>query len=197
MWKKLMKNGDLGEPTSFLDHVFLGCTQRECKPNEMIIDQYRDMFESRISAGATEKLPGCAGLPQPPDRSPHGCTVGIDRDPSVWHLHPGRMMEVPERQLLRAWFVAVQVFALARMRWWSFYRQLSVSARRVGKTHAKTVAWSYDMEGRAQKCVERCCELANSAAIQRYQVLAWMITISRKRNLNQLEICQKYAHKLS
>ena len=27
--------------------------------------------------------------------------------------------------------VAVQVFALARMRWWSFYRQLSVSARRL------------------------------------------------------------------
>ena len=32
-------------------------TQRECKPNE-IIEQYREMFESRISAGATEKLPG-------------------------------------------------------------------------------------------------------------------------------------------
>ena len=26
-----MKNVDLDEPTSFLDHVFLGCTQRECK----------------------------------------------------------------------------------------------------------------------------------------------------------------------
>ena len=29
------------------------------------------------------------------------------------------------------------------------------------------------------------------------QVLAWMITISGKRNLNQLENCQKYAHKVS
>ena len=28
--KKLMKFVDLGEPTSFLDHVYLGCTQREC-----------------------------------------------------------------------------------------------------------------------------------------------------------------------
>ena len=27
------------KPTSFLDHVFLGCTQRECKPNEIIINQ--------------------------------------------------------------------------------------------------------------------------------------------------------------
>ena len=30
MRKKLMKNVDLDEPTSFLDHVYLGCTQREC-----------------------------------------------------------------------------------------------------------------------------------------------------------------------
>ena len=29
------------------------------------------------------------------------------------------------------------------------------------KLNAKTVAWSYDMEGHAQKCVERSCELAN------------------------------------
>ena len=34
MWKKLMKLVDLGEPTSFFDHVYLGCTQRECKSNE-------------------------------------------------------------------------------------------------------------------------------------------------------------------
>ena len=28
MWKVLNKEADLGEPTSFLDHVYLGCTQR-------------------------------------------------------------------------------------------------------------------------------------------------------------------------
>ena len=50
------ENVDLDEPTSFLDHVYLGCTQRECKPIEVIIDEYRQMIESRISAGATEKL---------------------------------------------------------------------------------------------------------------------------------------------
>ena len=55
MWKKLMKNVDLGEPTSFVDHENLGCTQRECKPNETAIDEYRKMFESRISAAASEK----------------------------------------------------------------------------------------------------------------------------------------------
>ena len=56
--KKLMKNVNKVEPTSFLEHVYLGCTQRECKPNEKIIGQYNKMFDSRISAGATEKLPG-------------------------------------------------------------------------------------------------------------------------------------------
>ena len=47
--KEPMKDVDLEEPTSFLDHVYLGCTQ--------IVETYRDMFESRISAGALEKLP--------------------------------------------------------------------------------------------------------------------------------------------
>ena len=61
MWKKLMKNVDIDEPTSFLDHVYLGCTQRECNPNDTISEQYTKMFQSRISAGATEKLPGWRG----------------------------------------------------------------------------------------------------------------------------------------
>ena len=34
MWKTLMKDVDLGEPTSFLDHVYLGCTQRECQTSK-------------------------------------------------------------------------------------------------------------------------------------------------------------------
>ena len=57
MWKLLNKEVDLGEPTSFLDHVYLGCTQRQCEISKDIVDNYRTMFESRISAGRTEKLP--------------------------------------------------------------------------------------------------------------------------------------------
>ena len=57
MWKLLNKEVDLGEPTSFLDHVCLGCTQRNCEISKDIVDNYRTMFESRISAGGTEKLP--------------------------------------------------------------------------------------------------------------------------------------------
>ena len=57
MWKVLNKEFDFGAPTSFLDHVYLGCTQRQCEISKDIVDNYRTMFESRISAGATEKLP--------------------------------------------------------------------------------------------------------------------------------------------
>ena len=60
MWKVLNKEVNLGEPTSFLDHVYLGCTQRQCEISKDIVDSYSTMFESRISAGATEKLP-CSG----------------------------------------------------------------------------------------------------------------------------------------
>ena len=51
-----MKDVDLDEPTSFLDREYLGCTQLACKPDEIIIEEYTKMFESRSSAGATEKL---------------------------------------------------------------------------------------------------------------------------------------------
>ena len=56
-WEVLMKEVELGEPTSFLDHVYLDCTQRECDAGTQ-----ENMFESRISAGAKEKLP-CSGKP--------------------------------------------------------------------------------------------------------------------------------------
>ena len=54
IWK-VLKEVDLGEPTSFLDHVHLGCNQRQCEISKDIVDNYRAMFESRISAGPTEK----------------------------------------------------------------------------------------------------------------------------------------------
>ena len=59
---KMMKNVDMDAPESFFDHVYLGCTRRECKPNELIIEQYTKMFESRISAGATGNYVGGKNL---------------------------------------------------------------------------------------------------------------------------------------
>ena len=52
-----MKDVDLGERTSFVDHENLGCTQRQCEISKDIVDNYRTMFESRISARTSEKLP--------------------------------------------------------------------------------------------------------------------------------------------
>ena len=40
MWKVLNKEVDLGEPTSFLDHVYLGCTQRQCEICKDVVDNY-------------------------------------------------------------------------------------------------------------------------------------------------------------
>ena len=57
MWYVLNKEVDLGEPTSFLDHVYLGCTQRQCEISKDIVGNYRTMFESRISTVRTAKLP--------------------------------------------------------------------------------------------------------------------------------------------
>ena len=57
MWKPLNEEVDLGEPTSFLDRVYLGCTQRQCDTSKNTVDNCRTMFESRISAGGVEKFP--------------------------------------------------------------------------------------------------------------------------------------------
>ena len=42
-------------------HFLTMCTWdvlKECKSNESIFEEYKEMIESRISAAATEKLPG-------------------------------------------------------------------------------------------------------------------------------------------
>ena len=42
MWKVLNKEVDLGEPTSYLDHVYLGCTQRQCEISKDIVDNLQN-----------------------------------------------------------------------------------------------------------------------------------------------------------
>ena len=51
IWKVLNQKVGLGETTSFLDQENQGCTQRQCEISKDIVDNYRTMFESRISAG--------------------------------------------------------------------------------------------------------------------------------------------------
>ena len=49
MCKVLNKEVDLGEPTSFLDYVFLGCTQRHCETRKQIVDNPEFPQEQRSS----------------------------------------------------------------------------------------------------------------------------------------------------
>ena len=56
MWKKLMQHFNLDEPTPFVDHKYLGCTQLECKPNEAIIDPDWEMFESQETSRKDSRM---------------------------------------------------------------------------------------------------------------------------------------------
>ena len=59
MWKVQNKQVELGETTSFLDHVYLECTQRHCETRKQIVDNHSTMFEIqdfRKSNGKTTKL---------------------------------------------------------------------------------------------------------------------------------------------
>ena len=100
MWKKLTKLDDLGIPTSFLDHVYLGRTQRDSKTNKNTTEERCSNREFLL-----EQLKNYLG----------------------------------------------------------------------GRSHANTIAWSYDMEGHAKKYVERYCELANKTQSSKTKSLlhAW------------------------
>ena len=61
MWKVLNKEVDLGEPTSFLDHVYLECTPRQCEVSKDIFDnygKYSNFFVVLRSGGSCQKKCG-------------------------------------------------------------------------------------------------------------------------------------------
>ena len=71
--------------------------------------------------------------------------------------------------------------------------------RASGKPDAETISsWSYDMEGHAKKCVERYCEFANKTTQQytKSQRHAWMIINLKKKEMDQLDNCLLFAHKI-
>ena len=83
MWKVLNKQVDLGEPTSFLHHVYLGCTQRQCEISKSTVDNYRTMFESRISAGG---LPREITIPDYIFVFLHDLMIWLVMQRSVWNV---------------------------------------------------------------------------------------------------------------
>ena len=56
-WKILMKGVDLGEPTSFLDHIHLGCTQRECQISKDMVDNYQKYVRIKDFCWGYGKIP--------------------------------------------------------------------------------------------------------------------------------------------
>ena len=67
--EEIDENVNVDKPTSFLDHVYVGCAQCECNPTKSVVEEYRKMSESRKSARATEKLLGGSGA--------RGCVMAI------------------------------------------------------------------------------------------------------------------------
>ena len=82
MWTLLNKEVDLGEPTSFLDHVYLGCTQRQCEISKNTVDNDRTMFESPISAGGGG---GEITVPSKSSHFLHGLMTWLVMQGSVWN----------------------------------------------------------------------------------------------------------------
>ena len=91
-----MKNVDLDEPTAFLDHVHWGCTQRECKPNEIVVAEYTKMFESHVSAGTTEKFRCGRSLTQKQKRGPTTWKDMLENalnESASWHTKNGAALQ--------------------------------------------------------------------------------------------------------
>ena len=53
-----MKPVDLEEPTSLLDQVYLGCTERSCKRNLNVVKVNKNSIEFLTSAGTIKQLLG-------------------------------------------------------------------------------------------------------------------------------------------
>ena len=156
-WEKVsLKLVEHDEPTSFLEHVYLGCTQRACKVNENIV-QYREMFESRISATATGKLAGW--------EKPHATTVlwSYDMEGHARKVHWEVMCTGKKRRSNCAKFQA------PCLNDHNFKKEELETVGDLSEVR-RISSWSYDMEGHAKKCVERCCELANKTSQQLYKV---------------------------
>ena len=57
MWKVLKNEVDLGDPTSFFDHVYMGCIQDNAKQAKILWTITEPCLNPEIPAKATEKLP--------------------------------------------------------------------------------------------------------------------------------------------
>ena len=80
MWKSHNKEVNLGESTSFLDHRYLGCAQRQCQINKDIVDNYRTMFRIANFRGENRKTT----IPSKFFAFLHGLMTWLVMQRSVW-----------------------------------------------------------------------------------------------------------------
>ena len=146
MWKVLNEEVDLGEPTSFFDHVFLQCTQRQCEISKDMMDNYRAMFESRISAGTTDTY---------------------ERHRSLTMLIRVTLNENVEHAEILWTIIEIYLSPETLLEMWGKYQkpEFRVNLVRTLFLHGLMI-W----EVMPRKCVERYCELANKRTQQWYKV---------------------------
>ena len=189
IWKVLKKEVDLGEPTSFLDHVCLGCAQRQCETSKDVVDNCWTMFESSISAGAIEKLPCSENLSVSSwsyDLESHAkkcveryCELANKTTQQLYkvstpciddhHFNEEELKSVGE--LSKSMLSNCSEMLKLGTNWTTWYRNLTTSTQSLPFTqNLRISSWSYDMAGHAKKCVERYCDLANKSTQQLYKV---------------------------
>ena len=123
-------------PTDLCCRKFYQCTATE-KPSAIIRRKLLSEDARLVSLVECVGLVGCrvtvfcglgvASYPQPPDRSQHGCTVGIDREPPVWHLHQAGWWRYQSASsyVRQCWFWCCCTRGRA-WSWWFYRVELSV-----------------------------------------------------------------------
>ena len=131
MWNILMKDVDLEEPTSFLDHVYLGCTQRVSNQQG-----YRGWLQRYVrikdSAWATEKLPETKATRKPDTETIYSWSYDMEGHAQkcgerlrTWQLNNCRKVATPcmnDHQFKEEEDESVGFFLLfARKLFWNVY----------------------------------------------------------------------------
>ena len=81
LWKVLLKEVDLGEPTSFLDRVYLGCTQRNAKRAKILSTITETCLNPRSQQEQKKSYHVQGNLTQ---TSPHGPVMWKVMQRNVW-----------------------------------------------------------------------------------------------------------------
>ena len=64
MWAKIRKYIELDPETPLVDHVYLGCTQREVEPNREIIEAKQQLFAQLMSKKGSVPKEGVTKQPK-------------------------------------------------------------------------------------------------------------------------------------